>query len=462
MKKLFAIALASSLVMFGKNVVAQSQAPVCGNELIQEEINKDPYKKAYFENYFNQYVAENKAMAAESAQARSKTTAPKIYPVVLIPVVFHVVMNQAQFGQILDTAGLIDRINSQILVMNEDFNNGNADLAGVPAGFQPKIGNASIQFQLARRDPQGKAKLGIVYKMQNASFTGYAAHDHSVKRNVMGGSDPWDYTKYLNVWITPILPPSSGGQILGYAYNSVYSQNTTGDPALAGVVVHYLAFGRKTAMSTNFYGSATKGRTLTHELGHFFNIWHIWGITTPSGQSNCNEDDGIDDTPLQEKSNTSCPLGIKANCTQASDPAGEMYMNFMDYSTDACTRMFSLGQVERMRKELDDPNGQVHSLSKNPHLASWPSDVSPMEFNNKVDVGPNPSDGKFNIFFFDKYNKLDRITVTNSMGQLVKDIAVTDQQQINYNIDITSAAKGMYVVQLHFDEGIIYRKVVVQ
>ncbi len=461
MKKFLAVALVGSLVMCSEYTAAQNQV-ICGNELIQQEINNDPYLKSYYEDYYKQYDAENKAMAEESAKANSKTSAEKVYSTVLIPVVFHVVLNQNQFGEILDTIGLRDRINSQLLALNEDFNNNNTDLSNVPAGFQSLIGNASIEFQLARRDAQGKAKLGIVYRMQNASFTGYNPHDHAVKRDALGGSDSWDYTKYLNVWITSINPPSQGGQVLGYAFNSVYAQNTYGDPSIAGVVVHYLAFGRKTLVSTKFYGSASKGRTLTHELGHFFNIWHIWGKSTPSGQSSCTDDDGISDTPLQESSNTSCPIGIQPNCPQAPSPAGEMYMNFMDYSGDACTKMFSIGQVQRMRKELDEPTGKVYTLSQNPHLASWPADVSPMEYNNKVDVGPNPSNGKFNIFFFDKYNKLDRITVTNSMGQLVKDIEVTDQEQINYGIDISNAAKGMYVVQLHFDEGIIYRKVVVQ
>lgn len=347
--------------------------------------------------------------------------------------------------------------------MNEDFNAANVDINDVPAGFKSLIGNANVHFQLARRDGNGKSKLGIEYRMQNASFTGFAVHDHSVKRDVMGGSNGWDYTKYLNIWITNINPPSSGGQVLGYAFNSVYAQNTYGDPALAGVVCHYLAFGRQTNLGQKFFsGNTTKGRTITHELGHFFNIWHIWGKTTPSGTASCVDDDGIEDTPLQEKSNTSCPSGTKPNCAQKPVIAGEMYMNYMDYSNDKCTIMFSAGQVERMRKELDETNGQVYSLSQHPELAAWPANVSAMEYNNKVEVGPNPTDGKFKVFFFDKYNKLDKITVSNAVGQLVKEITVTDQEQLNYNIDITNTPNGLYVVQLHFDEGIVYRKVLKQ
>ncbi|MCB9046227.1 MAG: T9SS type A sorting domain-containing protein [Chitinophagales bacterium] len=460
MKKLFVVALAGSMVAYGANVAAQANR-ICGNEIIQQEINNDAYLKTYFENYYKQYDAENKAMAEEASSAESKSTAS--YPAILIPVVFHVVLNKAQFGQILDTPGLLDRINSQLLAMNEDYTMTNNDVAAVPAGFKSLVGNANIHFQLARRDAQGKAKLGVVYSMQNTSFTGYNVYDHTVKRSVLGGSDPWDYTKYLNVWITSINPPTSGGQVLGYAFNSVYAQTTYGDPALAGIVVHYLAFGRKTLLSQNFYSPSTeKGRTLTHELGHFFNIWHIWGKSTPAGVKNCNDDDGITDTPLQEESNSSCPIGIKANCTQASDPNGEMYMNYMDYSSDVCTKMFSIGQVQRMRFELDDPNGQVHSLSQHPELASWPTDVSPMEYNNKVEVGPNPSTGKFNVFFYDKYNKLNNIAIVNNVGQQVKEIPVTDQQQLNYGIDITGVPEGIYIVQLHFDEGTIFRKVVVK
>ena len=461
MKNFLSIAITFGVMaLCGADVNAQER--VCGNELLMQETMSNPADKARLEEYFRQYDAENKAMAEQSARSASKGSASE-YVTVTIPVVFHIVLTQAQINQLGGTAGIVDRINTQLDVINEDFNAKNADLASVPPAFQSSIGNAAIHFGLAKRDAQGKAKIGIVYEVKDPSFTGYGYNDYSVKRKIMGGSDPWDNTKYLNVWVTVITGSGSGqGQILGYAYNNVYAQQNHGDPALGGVVMHFLTLGRRTNLLQPFYTQNTdRGRTLTHELGHYFNIWHVWGKSTPSGQKSCIDDDGIQDTPLQEESNTNCPQGIQPNCPSAPHPGGEMYMNFMDYSGDQCTNMFSKGQVDRMRTETAI-GGQVWSLTQNPQLILWPTDLPAVEYNNKVEIGPNPSSGIFNVYFYDKYDRLDNIIVTNFYGQVVKQIAVTNQQQLNYNIDIAGVAAGMYMVQLHFENGTITKKVAIQ
>lgn len=461
MKKIFAIALLAGVMISGA-VDVHGQDRICGNDLLMQETMSNPASKARMEAYFEQYDAENRLIAEQSARAASKGTGTEYYKTV-IPVVFHIVLTQAQIDQLGGTAGITARINSQLDVINEDFSGKNADISGVPASFKPLIGKANIEFALAKRDPQGKAKWGVVYEIKDPSFTGFAAHDYSVKRKSLGGSEPWDNTKYLNIWVTLIKAGgTSQGQVLGYAYNNVYAQQQYGDANYGGVVMHYLTLGRRTSILQAFYSQNTdKGRTLTHELGHYFNLWHIWGKSTPSGQKSCIDDDGIQDTPLQEESNFNCPQTPQPNCPSAPHPGGEMFMNFMDYSGDDCVIMFSQGQVDRMRTETA-PGGQVHSLTQNPLLTLWPTDLPAVEYNNKVEIGPNPSTGKFNVYFYDKYDRLDNIIVTNFYGQVVKQIAVTDQQQLNYNIDIAGVAAGMYMVQLHFENGTITKKVAIQ
>lgn len=463
MNKIFAIALlAVGMFLGAANVQAQDR--ICGNELLMQETMSDPVSKAGMEAYFEQYDAENKLIAEQNTRSASKGTATE-YVKVTIPVVFHIVLTQAQIDQLGGTSGIITRINTQLDAVNEDFSAKNADLSDVPAAFKPLIGKANIEFSLAKRDPQGKAKWGIVYEIKDPSFTGFNSNDsyQSIKRKSLGGSDPWDNTKYLNIWVTLITPGGSGqGQVLGYAYNNVYAQQVYNNANFGGVVMHYLALGRRTSIMQAFYTQDTdKGRTLTHELGHYFNLWHIWGKSTQSGQKSCTDDDGIQDTPEQEQSNTQCPSGFQPNCASAPHVGGEMYMNYMDYSGDHCTIMFSQGQVDRMRTETS-VGGQVWSLTQNPQLTLWPTDLPAVEFNNKAEIGPNPSSGKFNIYFYDKYDRLDNIIVTNFYGQVVKQITVTDQQQLNYNIDITGVAAGMYMVQLHFENGTITKKVAIQ
>lgn len=454
MKRIWLIVAVVCATALNYDVFAQAK---CGNELIHAQAEKDPHIKAYFDEYFAQYDAENKVMAENRALSKGTENNEQY----VIPVVFHIVLSQAQIDQLGGTPGIIERINSQLIALNEDFSASNADISGVPTGFTNLVGNANMRFELAKVNPEGKAQAGILYRTKPATFSGYAVHDEDVKNTAAGGSSPWDITQYINIWITRITPTQGGGQVLGYGYNPVYAYQVYKNTDLGGIVLHYLTLGKRTSTLQQFHGNATKGRTLTHEMGHFFNIWHIWGKTTPSGSKNCNEDDGIDDTPLQEESNTTCPNGIQPNCWQSSYPSGEMYMNFMDYSSDVCTKMFSKGQVDRMRTELS-PSGTLPSLANSKHLAYWPSNVSVVEYNNKVELLPNPSNGKFNVTMLEKYNRLNNIIVTNTVGQMVQKIDVTDQSKINYEMDLSNMAKGIYIVQLGFDEGVISRKVVIQ
>lgn len=462
MRKFLVAACLGYAAILNGNAYAQNKT-LCGNEVIEEQIAKDPVLKAKFDAYRAQYAEENKVMMEQEARSASKTTAGSF----MIPVVFHVVLSQDQLNDLGGTAGVHARIIEQIAVLNEDFNAANADLSTIPDAFKPLIGNADISFGIAKTNPSGKGQYGVNFINKPSTFTGYDQNDFSLKRSAQGGASPWDNTRYINVWITKITTQSQGGQILGYAYNPVYAANVYGDGALGGAVIHYLTLGRRTGIGQQFYSpKAEKGRTLTHELGHFFNIWHIWGAKSSVIDTTCSnaDDDGISDTPLQGKATQDCPTPFNVkidNCKNAPHPGGVMYQNFMDYTGDPCTRMFTKEQVTRMRKEIV-AGGQTPSLGSNPHLTEYPLDIPAMEYNNKFDLYPNPSSGVFNIYFTDKYNQLDNITISNVMGQTVKQIAIADQVKLDYKVDITDMPKGMYVVHLHFDQGIVSRKVVIE
>lgn len=449
------------MLVLGGALSASAQNRICGHEIFQQEIDNSPELKVAQEAYFKNYAEDSRQYAAEAARMSAKGTAD--YPKVTIPVVFHIVLSELQITQLGGEAGVIERVNSQLAAINEDFGAYNRDTANIPTDFKPLMGKANITFALAKRDTLGKAKLGIIYAKKPATFNGFSAQDNSVKATLYGGDDAWDYTKYLNVWVTNITSTQDAGQVLGYAYNADYAMNVVRTtPYHAGVVVHYLAFGRRTNIGQRFFSSrAERGRTMTHELGHFFNIWHIWGTSAPVTSTNCNDDDGIDDTPVQAGGNQSCPSGIKPNCANSPFVGGEMYMNFMDYSTDDCTRMFSAGQVARMRGQISLAGTQYY-LAQHPELTQWPTDVSPVEYNNKVEVGPNPTNGNFNIYLYEKYDELKSIKIMNAVGQVVKNITVTDQQNVNYNINISDMPKGIYIAHIEFDLGVISKKIVVQ
>src|SRR5688572_33288744 len=139
------------------------------------------------------------------------------------------------------------------------------------------------------------------------------------------GIAPTSPTTKLNLWVCNL----SGGY-LGYA------QFPGGSPSTDGVVIDDNAFGRTGTASAPF----NKGRTATHEVGHWLNLRHIWG------DASCGNDQ-VGDTPQHNTSNGGCPTADhKSTCT--GTPL-EMWMNYMDYTYDQCMYMFTHGQRDRMR-----------------------------------------------------------------------------------------------------------------
>ncbi len=228
--------------------------------------------------------------------------------VIEIPVVVNVLYKTA--AQNISAA----QIQSQIDVLNEDYNATNADISGVPALFSTAVGNIGIRFVLDRTIRKSSTK--------NSWMT-----NDDMKKTTKGGIDPYSPTTHLNMWVVNSM--TSGGQtILGYA------QFPGGNPATDGVVMGYNFFGRVGTLSAPFH----KGRTATHEVGHWMNLRHIWGDAT------CGSD-LVNDTPTHNTANYGCPVyPHKSTC--AGLPT-EMTMNYMDYTDDACMYMFSSGQKNR-------------------------------------------------------------------------------------------------------------------
>ena len=200
-------------------------------------------------------------------------------------------------------------IDSQIAILNQDFNNQNPKTSGVPAEFSGLVANTNITYVLDRviRKASTKATWGTNDSMKLAS---------------QGGINATDASTYLNIWVCEI-----GGGILGYA------QFPGGALATDGVVIGSDYFGENA--KGGVYGH---GRTATHEVGHWLNLRHIWG------DGRCRQDDFIADTPSSDGPNYACPSYPTVNCQSA-----DMTMNYMDYVYDDCMYMFSLGQNDRMR-----------------------------------------------------------------------------------------------------------------
>jgi hypothetical protein len=224
--------------------------------------------------------------------------------IVEIPVVFNVLYRTA--AQNVSLA----QLQSQIDVLNEDYGATNADHNLTSTYNTVKAGDIGVRFVLDAVNRRSTTK------------TSWTTND-AMKKSASGIA-PTSPTTKLNIWVC-----NMGGGILGYA------QFPGGAAATDGVVLDDNATGRTGTAAAPF----NKGRTATHEVGHWMNLRHIWGDAT------CGNDQ-VGDTPLHNTANYGCPAaGHKSTCT--GTPV-EMTMNYMDYSDDACMYMFSVGQRSRM------------------------------------------------------------------------------------------------------------------
>ncbi|GIV38264.1 MAG: hypothetical protein KatS3mg033_0064 [Thermonema sp.] len=318
MKKFFTLSLLMLLTTWG-----WAQHRVCYTDQVHERLLKEhpemAQRMAEIERQTQRYVASFN-------QAEAATT------VITIPVVVHVIYSNSN-ENISDA-----QIQSQIDVLNEDFRRLNADKVNTPAEFAPYAADVEIQFVLASTDPNGNPTNGITRKA--SSRTQWGTND-DMKYSSKGGVDAWPTDKYLNIWVCNI-----GGGILGYA------QFPGGPAATDGVVISPQYFGRTGYVQAPF----NKGRTTTHEVGHWLNLRHIWG------DGNCSVDDFVSDTPTAGGPNYGCPSYPSKSCQNNGGWTSDQFMNYMDYVDDACMNMFSAGQKARMRA-LFAPGGARESFA---------------------------------------------------------------------------------------------------
>lgn len=278
--------------------------------------------EAHLEATVPGYSAENTKRMISELVSNAETSKESNSMILTIPVVVHVVYKNS-------TQNISDaQINSQIAVLNNDYARTNADAGNTRSIFSSIVGPSSIRFQLATTDPSGASTTGITRTSTSTSST-FTTNDE-VKDPTMGGVAAWNTAKYLNIWVCEI-----GGGVLGYA------QFPGGTASTDGVVIGYNYFGTTGTLSAPY----NKGRTATHEVGHYLGLYHIWGDDGGS----CSGTDNITDTPNAGDANyTACAPDVVNTCG-----VSEMYENYMDYVEDACMNAFTNGQIARMENVLN-------------------------------------------------------------------------------------------------------------
>ncbi len=366
-------------------------------------------KAAFFEKKHTTPFVIGGSLDTTTAAAAAMSVPEQI----VIPVVVHIIWNTP--GQNISDA----RILSQLDVLNKDFNGTNTDRNNIPAYFSALAGNCGISFVLATTDPQGRPTSGIVRRQTTTGIFGY---DDKVKSALTGGDDAWNAASYLNIWVCNLT-----GGISGYA-------SAPGAPAAKdGVVISTTAFG-----VTGTAGPFNLGRTAVHETGHWLNLRHIWG------DASCG-DDKVDDTPPQQAANRGCNSGKKFSCSNTAN--GDMYMNFMDFSDDACMYMFTKGQRQRMRA-LFEAGGPRNSLLYSTALAGEglkPNVPMPDDAGFNLVVYPNPASTSIIVQWDGSGCLGKKLFITNHLGQILKTTLVTSKLQ---HLDISALNTGLYFIRI--------------
>lgn len=341
----------------------------------------------------------------------------------VLPIVVHVVWNK-------DEENISDaQILSQIEILNSAF--GSLPFSNqIPESFRALVGNPNLKFCLAKIDPQGNPTNGITRTNTSETSIGIAESNDG-RKNIhyasLGGIDAWDPSRYINIWI------GNMDNVLGFA-----TAPNMSNPEEDGIIIDPDNFGDFNNLAEPF----NLGKTLVHEMGHYFNLNHIWGI---SGSNTCGEDDGVEDTPNAANPYFGCPINPASSCGTE-----DMLYNFMDFSNDACLLFFTKGQAERINATLNTQRIGLINQSATCDKESNPTcNLSQIRFLNLVKEGRV-------IFENLGTSSSAQIRIFNVHAQMV-----SQKEILSYDIlsvETQNYAPGVYFVVINCgDEKISYK-----
>lgn len=329
--------------------------------------------------------------------------------VIRIPVVVHILYNNA--SQNLSD----EQIKSQIAALNRDFRRANADTVNTPERFKRLAADIGVEFYLATADPYGRATTGIVRKY---TPVGTWLFNDKIKFAATNGDNAWDSKSYLNIWV--------GNLVTGAGYSAVPGSDASRD----GIVVNTSAFG-----TIGRGGNYSMGRGAVHETGHWLGLRHIWG------DAECG-DDGIADTPPQSGYTLGCPSGFRSSCSNGA--TGDMYMNYMDYTADACMNLFTLEQKKKMRTCFAEGGPRVSLLQSKGLQKPW---VEASALGNEAAAGgllyPNPASDAITLALGIEHLG-QTIQIFNVNGVRMQSLQITTALQ---KINIASYKAGVYFIK---------------
>ena len=401
----------------------------CGMEQKMQQLMSDPVKKQIYLDYQQKFEQELQRLTNNS-QNRSGEVAQSVNATIRIPVAVHFPSVATGASETLKNC-LRNLAQTQINRLNADYNATNTDISNwsSASSFYPNVsgvGSMDVQFVLATQNhPAGTGiSNGTVAVTFGTDFLSGADED-----------DTW--AGYMNL-------------VVRYADGNLGYSPMPGYPGFGWtVVIDTSAFGSGSGC-TGYVPSApyNLGRTLTHELGHFFNLDHTF--SSCGTQANCSTTgDRVCDTPPSNSPVYNCPSA--GSITSGCGTNKVLTMNYMDYTNDACMYMFTPGQITRMLAWYTTISSQfnLNTLSN--------TDI----VKNNFTISPNPNNGTFSIQFKDLSNDFS-VEVFDISGRIVFEDYYTQSSNLEQTISIDKPSSGVYFVNVKSGSSITTEKIIIK
>lgn len=421
------IKLILSALLLSQIGIAQQRT--CGVKEATERVMFNPLLKAKHEELKNKF--RNELVKINSNESNKNSNGIKVVnSTIYIPVAVHYPSAASANATLRNCMRTLAQ--NQVNILNADYNATNSDVSlwADASAFYPdvNVGNMDVQFVIATQNhPAGTGLVnGDMAVTFGTDFLSNADFDST-------------WSGYMNLVVRNIA-----GGILGYS-------PLGGSPG-AGmtVVIDNNAFGSG-AGCTGYAPSApyNLGRTLTHELGHFFNLDHTF---TSCDTGDCaTSGDEVCDTQSTDSPEYSClPDG---SVPSACDGNPQLTMNYMDYVEDSCMYMFTEGQAARMIAWYNaiESEFSTSALSNNDFVE------------NNFAIYPNPSNGTFTIELKENFNNYS-VQIIDASGRIVGDYDYSNNSSMIHQIKLDSSLSGLYFVTIKVEDtgAVINKKILIK
>jgi hypothetical protein len=421
--------------------VGIAQQRTCGTQEYMQTIMDNPIQRAAYLEQQNKFELELQKLESNAARSLNNP--------IRIPVAVH----YPTAGSVTDAVKTCLRrlAQRQIDILNADYNATNTDIsnwASVSGNYTGvTVGSLNVRFEIATQNhPAGtglnNGDLAVTF---GTDFIGSGVLNCS-----NGCNEDLTWAGYMNIVVTNI----SGG-VLGFS-------PLGGQPQFGRtVVIDNNCFGAALSPSPSFCTGFSpnapynRGRTLTHELGHFFNLAHTFQACDGA---NCNSSgDRVCDTPPTDQPRYDCnaadnpPTPGGGNPPLSSCGFLQLTMNYMDYVEDACMYMFTAGQATRMQSWYNSISGQFTTTA-----------LTNAEFlENEFSLYPNPNKGSFTIEFKELSNNFS-VEVYDVSGKTIYENSYEQSSNLIQVINLDHPTSGIYFVNIKSDKGMVTKKLIIE